>query len=98
MTLPRHLSEPLRHYQDARDWIDDAACRNPAYDPDWWFHGNQDGHWALHPSVERAIAICRTCPVIDLCLQDALSRREPHGVWGGLTPAERHQLRKGARK
>ena len=98
MTLPRHLSEPLRHYQDARDWIDDATCRHPDYDPDWWFQGNQDGNWALHPDVLRAIEICHTCPVREQCLRDAMTRKEPHGVWGGLTAAQRHQLRKGAKQ
>lgn len=33
--------------------------------------------------VERAKLICAPCPLKDLCLADALTRREPHGVWGG---------------
>lgn len=36
-----------------------------------------------------AKAICRGCPVITNCLNWALTVAEPHGVWGGTTPAER---------
>jgi WhiB family redox-sensing transcriptional regulator len=32
--------------------------------------------------VERAKALCRTCPVRVQCLAGALRRREPWGVWG----------------
>jgi WhiB family redox-sensing transcriptional regulator len=33
--------------------------------------------------VELAKALCRDCPVRDLCLHGALERQEPWGVWGG---------------
>ena len=33
--------------------------------------------------IARAKAICELCPVQPDCLQGALSRREPWGVWGG---------------
>ena len=33
--------------------------------------------------IARAKAICQVCPVIEPCLQGALDRREPWGVWGG---------------
>lgn len=35
------------------------------------------------PEIRRAKAICRGCEVRILCLQGALERREPCGVWGG---------------
>lgn len=42
---------------------------------------------------ERAAkAICRTCVVQKECLEYALAIREPHGIWGGLTEAERKAL------
>jgi WhiB family transcriptional regulator, redox-sensing transcriptional regulator len=33
--------------------------------------------------IARAKAICGKCPVRDLCLESALERQEPWGVWGG---------------
>ena len=33
--------------------------------------------------IARAKQICATCPVIAECLEGALERREPWGVWGG---------------
>jgi WhiB family redox-sensing transcriptional regulator len=33
--------------------------------------------------IRKAKAICRGCEVRILCLQGALDRREPAGVWGG---------------
>jgi WhiB family redox-sensing transcriptional regulator len=39
----------------------------------------------------RAKAICVTCPVKGDCLDYALTIREPYGIWGGLTEAERRQ-------
>lgn len=39
-----------------------------------------------------AKAICGECPVRETCLEYALSRREPSGVWGGTTEAERRRI------
>lgn len=33
--------------------------------------------------INRAKQICQLCPVIERCLEGALDRREPWGVWGG---------------
>ena len=33
--------------------------------------------------VERAKALCIDCPIRSTCLAEAISRREPWGVWGG---------------
>jgi WhiB family redox-sensing transcriptional regulator len=40
----------------------------------------------------RAKRICLDCTVLDDCLEFALRVREPHGIWGGLTEAERRRL------
>ena len=40
----------------------------------------------------RAKAICVTCGVRRACLDHALRIREQHGIWGGLTEAERRSL------
>ncbi|MGO1173141.1 MAG: WhiB family transcriptional regulator [Actinomycetaceae bacterium] len=54
---------------------DELPCLT-AEDPDLWF--------AEHTAeVERAKAACRTCPLLESCLEGALERAEPWGVWGG---------------
>lgn len=57
--------------------LDEATalpCR--VFDPELWF--------AESPAdVEHAKTLCRDCPVRSLCLDGALARREPWGVWGG---------------
>ena len=40
----------------------------------------------------RAKSICAVCPVRLPCLEYAAEIKEPYGIWGGLTEAERRQL------
>jgi WhiB family redox-sensing transcriptional regulator len=40
----------------------------------------------------KAKLICADCNVQRECLEFALRVREPHGIWGGLTEAERRRL------
>ncbi|WP_281276664.1 WhiB family transcriptional regulator [Cellulomonas telluris] len=49
-------------------------CRSN--DPELWFAERQ-------ADVERAKALCQTCPLIEGCLAGAVERAEPWGVWGG---------------
>ncbi|MFR9732206.1 WhiB family transcriptional regulator [Saccharopolyspora sp. MS10] len=52
---------------------EEVPCRT---DPDLWF--------AESPGdLERAKALCGRCPLRARCLEGALSRGEPWGVWGG---------------
>ncbi|MEV6738616.1 WhiB family transcriptional regulator [Streptomyces sp. NPDC051104] len=70
-------------------WGDDALCRT--YDPDEFFPED----WRRGPGKLQAIVakqICARCPAITPCLDGALQRREPVGIWGGLDPDERTQL------
>ncbi|MFC9897801.1 WhiB family transcriptional regulator [Nocardia sp. NPDC127579] len=41
--------------------------------------------------IRRAKAICRECPVLAQCREFALTMGEAHGVWGGLSEADRRQ-------
>lgn len=68
-------------------WLDDALCRDPLYDPEWWFADT-----ANHRDRARAMQVCGMCPVRVPCLE--LSSNYPEGIWGGLEPQQRHQLRK----
>lgn len=52
----------------------ELPCRS--YDPELFF--------AESPAdVEFAKSLCQDCPVQRECLDGALARREPWGVWGG---------------
>jgi WhiB family transcriptional regulator, redox-sensing transcriptional regulator len=72
-------------------WQRDAACKDTP-DPDVFFPGKGD-------DGEAAKQVCAGCPVIGECLEFALATMPPgdrdHGVYGGLTPAERARLRGG---
>lgn len=46
--------------------------------------GNPDLWFAEAPAeLEQAKRLCADCPIRAQCLEGALSRREPWGVWGG---------------
>ena len=42
--------------------------------------------------AEEAKTICAMCTVRKPCLEFALTTREKHGVWGGLTERERRRV------
>lgn len=46
-----------------------------------------------HPPAsitDAARALCARCPIQQACADWAITTRQPHGIWGGLTPAQRH--------
>ena len=45
-------------------------------------------------AIRRAVAVCRACPVRFQCLCFAIDTREDDGIWGGVSPAERHRIRR----
>jgi WhiB family redox-sensing transcriptional regulator len=56
--------------------VDDELLPCRVNNPELWF--------AESPAdVERAKRLCQACPVRAVCLDGALGRREPWGVWGG---------------
>ena len=71
-------------------WRERAACRD--MDPDLFFPVGTTGP-ALD-QIEAAKAICRVCPVRELCLEYALSTNQEAGVWGATSEEERRKLRK----
>jgi WhiB family transcriptional regulator, redox-sensing transcriptional regulator len=72
-------------------WQWRAACRGE--DSALFFPPSE-----VEPKEERlarerkAKAICGGCPVRVECLEYALRIRETHGIWGGLSEAERRVL------
>ena len=54
----------------------ELPCQSVENDADLWF--------ADQPNLlEEAKNLCRTCPLRLQCLEAALEREEPWGVWGG---------------
>jgi WhiB family redox-sensing transcriptional regulator len=76
-------------------WFEAAACRGRTdlfYAPD---HEREEDRTARH---ERARAICRGCPVVDECLEFALSTNQRYGIWGALTSKQRFNLKRRRRR
>ena len=74
-------------------WVDDAACVGT--DPELWFPTTTSEKRG--DPYREARAICRTCPVVEPCLADALrvdTEHGAHGMRGMLTPAQRSDLRR----
>ena len=70
------VTTPLGALHDAAAGVNEELLPCRVYDAELWF--------AESPAdVEHAKALCVECPVRALCLDGALQRREPWGVWGG---------------
>lgn len=70
------------------DWRDSAACR--AEDPEDFF---PIGATPAAKAIERhAKAVCWRCPSLEACGRWALETRQPFGIWGGMTEAERAKI------
>ncbi|WP_051830062.1 MULTISPECIES: WhiB family transcriptional regulator [Streptomyces] len=68
-----------------------AACTGSdtnLFYPDPEEMGPETAEWA----ERRAKMMCAGCPVKSMCLADALERKEPHGIFGGLNERERNSL------
>lgn len=90
-TLP-NLSAAL-----ATEWQTQGLCR--VEDAAVFFPPAHFEHKVEREAREaRAKAICQRCPVRPECLEWALAIREPYGVWGGYTEAERKQVLHGKRR
>lgn len=72
------------------DWRHEAACLNE--DPELFFPIGSSG--PAMAQVERAKAVCRSCNVLDTCLQWALANNQDAGVWGGMSEDERRSLKR----
>lgn len=71
-------------------------CAEPEAQPEAWFPlAEESGEYGeiTTQSMAYARALCGGCPIIEECLDSALTRGETYGIWGGLTTPEREQLR-----
>lgn len=66
------------------EWMDDANCAEIGMD---FFFPEKGG------DVTIAKGICAGCDVANQCLEYAITNGIDHGIWGGLAPAHRRQIR-----
>lgn len=71
-------------------WLHRSACL--AEDPELFFPVGDAG--PARDQMELAKQVCRRCEVRESCLAWALESGLDHGVMGGLTEAERRELRR----
>ena len=73
-------TEPSQEHWEASELVDDwdaANCWDETGSLTELFFSEQI------PDILRAKEICRACPLAVPCLEGAIARREPWGVWGG---------------
>lgn len=72
-------------------WAERALCRSEnikSTGADWYADADRI-------ACKIAISVCGDCPVVENCLAYALATNEAHGIWGGMTPAQRSMLASG---
>jgi WhiB family redox-sensing transcriptional regulator len=79
---------PLVPLLDSWQWQAGAACRGMA-SAVFFSPPGERGHHRRNRE-QRAMEVCRACPVLDDCAAFALSTRQPYGIWGGLTEHQRY--------
>ena len=73
------------------DWLSEARCKGQP--TAIFFAADNERGATLRRNERRAKDICWLCPVLEACRDYALNAEEPYGIWGGLNPAERRQVR-----
>ena len=68
------------------DWMNDALCAEV---------GTKLFFPEKGASTRPAKRICGDCPVAAMCLQYALDEGIEWGIWGGKSPQERREIRRG---
>lgn len=98
MTGPNRL---VLYDDPDEDWSWETRARCKGHDQALWFPSVPDPRypgaikaWETPESTSAAKALCAICPVREPCLEAALRRREPIGVWGGYTTKEREGIRR----
>ncbi|MEU9119124.1 WhiB family transcriptional regulator [Streptomyces sp. NPDC048506] len=76
------VSDRLLAYEE---WTESAMCAQT--DPERFFP-------ELGGTAAAARKVCAQCQVRAECLDYALRKNEPYGVWGGLTRQERSRMQR----
>ena len=81
------------------EWMGQAACRS--YDTEMFFPLKGAAIGETQNKIDEAKAVCFACPVLAECrdyiLSDHPRYEDDYGIWGALTPEERHRARFDAR-
>ena len=83
--------------QDGRrraSWRESAACR--FLETDLFFPIGKTGRAV--EEIQRAKAVCASCPVRQPCLTFALDTHQGYGIWGGYDEDERRVMLRRRRK
>lgn len=80
LTLQPETHEAVGVASPDADWLNDASCaaEGPAANAMLELFFSEE-----LADIADAKRICATCPVMAECLEAAMERREPWGVWGG---------------
>ncbi len=71
-------------------WMARAACAG-MHPETFHPHGGRGRPLDLDV-INAALAICARCPVRTECLEHAITHREDHGIWGGMTARQRLRI------
>ena len=87
MSNVRRLPGPIA---DLWDWQRLGLCRGR--DSAQFFHPDGERGSSRNRREAKAKSMCGACPVRAECAAHALAVKEPYGVWGGFSEAERLRL------
>ena len=83
MPVPAALPKPI---MDNWKWQEEGLCRFES--PDLFFYDDNERGETRSARDALAISICNKCPVVNTCLEHAITVPERHGIWGGKTQNE----------
>lgn len=89
---PRNRDRPEDQHTNTREWAKLLATLDGATTPCQPGQAKQAGaDWTSDNTTEqqRAARLCQPCHARPACLAYALATQQSHGVWGGMTSAQR---------
>ena len=85
-----NLSRLPRPVVESYEWQEEGLCG--AAEIEMFFVPDDVDKQEKARRERNAKQLCARCPVIDTCLEHALSAGERFGIWGGLSAYERRNL------
>ena len=89
------MSTPYEDFTEVLSTVGETPC---VTNPDAFFGEDSETEGMRVENRRIAKKLCETCPVINQCLNYAMTANEPFGIWGGLTVNQRRRLRRTWRK